>query len=227
MAQATTDQTRGRLPAARRDRRPALAALALLLILLGALGSALIAFRSGDRISVLVAADDIPIGKTVERSDFVETSVAADADNLITADSAQLFVGSRATVGVPAGTLVNRQMFTKNSIVPNGAALVGVVVSPSQRTSSLPRPGDVVRLFYVSGSGQQASAGGLAPGEKVVDAARVVFTGSGQGSDSRNVTVLVDVNTAGDVAEYASSGHLALSILPSGTIPRPDLQKVE
>ena len=205
-----------------------MAALALLLILLGALGSALIAFRSGDRISVLVAADDIPIGKTVERSDFVETSVAADAKHLITADSEQFYVGSRATVGVPAGTLVNRDMFTKTSIVPNGATLVGVVVSPAQRTSSLPRPGDVVRLFYVSGSGQQASgSGALAPGEKVVDAARVVYTGSGQGSDSRNVTVLVNVDAAGDVAEYASSGHLAMTILPSGTTPRPDLQKVQ
>lgn len=228
MAQATTDQARGRLPVARRDRRPALAALAILLILLGALGSALVAFRSGDRISVLVAADDIPVGKTVTASDFVQTSVAADAKYLITADALSAFENSRATVSVPKGTLVNRQMFTNGSQIPDGAQLVGVMLDPSQRTSQVPSPGEVVRLYYVTGTSQRSgSTGDYGPGQQVVAAARVVHVGSGRGSDQRNVTVLVRDTDAGKIAEFASSGNLAMTVLPSGTVPNPDLVRAQ
>ncbi len=220
------EQARGRLPVARRDRRPALAALAVLLILLGALGSALIAFRSGDRVSALVAADDIPIGKTVSAADFVETSVAADARYLITADSRKFFVGSRSTVTVPKGTLLNRNMFTNASQIPNGAQLVGVMLDPNQRTSEVPKPDDVVRLYYVSGTSEgSGSPRGLSGGDTVVESARVVFVGGGRGADQRNVTVLISDTDAGDVAEFASSGNLAMTILPNGTVPRPDLQR--
>src|SRR5687768_16946461 len=61
--------TGSRLPVPKRDRRPALAALAVLLILAGALGSALIAYRSGDRVDVLVASDDILPGQKIDADD--------------------------------------------------------------------------------------------------------------------------------------------------------------
>ena len=76
---------RGRLPVAPRDRRPALAALALLLILLGALGSALLVFRSGDRESVLAASHDIAFGQVVSRSDFTTVRAAAEGAALVPA----------------------------------------------------------------------------------------------------------------------------------------------
>ena len=62
---ATT--ARGRLPVPSRDRRPALAALAILLVLAGALGSALVAYRSGSRVDVLVARHDIGPGEQGHR----------------------------------------------------------------------------------------------------------------------------------------------------------------
>lgn len=230
MAQSPAKEraVRGRLPVARRDRRPALAALAVLLILLGALGSALVAFRSGDRTSVLVAARDIPIGQVITRDDFVRTSVAGESRYLVPADLEGDYVGSRARVSVPGGSLVNRKMFTVEKQVPDGAQLVGVVLDTDQRPSDVPEPGDVVRIYFVSGtaSDQGGSPNGLAPGAKVVDAARVVHVGSGRGSDSRNVTVLVPDGAAGDVAEFASSGSLAMTILPTNTRPGVDLESV-
>lgn len=222
---AKDQSARGRLPAARRDRRPALAALAVLLILLGALGSALVAFRSGDRTSVLVAADDITVGQVVTRADFVRTSVAGDADYVVAADDENTVLNKRASVSVPAGTLVNPQMFTNQSLVPDGSQLVGVVLNTTQRTSQVPAPGEVVRIYYVSGAAaeQGGSANGRSPGDEVIQSARVVYVGSGRGADSRNVTVLVRDQSAGEVAELASSGHLAMAILPLGTKPTVDL----
>jgi len=227
MAQSSTkEQTgRGRLPVARRDRRPALAALAVLLILLGALGSALVAFRSGDRSSVLVAAHDIPIGKVISSDDFVKTSVAGDSGYMLSASAANSLVDQRASVGVPKGTLVNAGMFTDKSLLPAGSQLVGVVVNTTQRTSNVPAPGEVVRIYYVSGASaeQGGSGGGRTPGENVVAAARVVYVSTGRSGDSRNITVLVRDQAAGEVAELASSGHLAMTVLPIGSKPIVDL----
>lgn len=219
--------TRGRLPAARRDRRPALAALAILLVLLGALGSALIAFRSGDRVSVLVASHDIQIGETVDRGDFVTASVAADGQFLVPDDQSGLVTDHVARVAVPKGTLVNAAMFTDAAQVPSGGQLVGIVVNTTQRPSEVPAPGDVVRVIYISGTSRESTQpNGVSPGRAIVQSARVVNVGSGGGVGARNVTVLVDDAVAGKVAEFASSGHIALTILPLATRPPLDMDRV-
>jgi len=218
----TTAPTRGRLPVAKRDRRPALAALAVLLILLGALGSALIAFRSGDRIGVLVAARDIPVGAVITERDFTTMQVSADASSVIPDDYEDRFIGSRATGSIPEGTLVNALMFRNGSVIPEGAALVGVVVDATRRTSDVPAIGDVVRVVYVSNATTSAGAGPYGPGESVVTAARVLDVGSAGGTDVSNVTVLVKSEVAGRVASMASSGNLALIVLPPDTKPVVD-----
>ncbi len=211
-----------RLPVARRDKRPALAALAALLVLVGALGSAWAAFRSGDRVDVLVAAREIPVGAEVVAEDFTEARVAADAGSVVSADAVANFVGTHATARIPQGTLVNRTMFTGGDIVPDGAQLVGVVVDITRRTTQQPEPGDVVRLFYVSGSGGQP-VGNLSPGDSVVDAARVVQVGAGGGADSTSVSVLLRDADAGRVADLASAGSIAVAVLAPGTKPAVDL----
>jgi len=222
MQTTTTAPTRGRLPVARRDRRPALAALAVLLILFGALGSALIAFRSGDRVAVLVAARDIPVGSVIARDDLTTMQVSADAGSVLEDSYEERFIGTRAISTIPEGTLVNPRMFRAGSVVPAGAELVGVVVDATQRTSAVPEIGDVVKIYYVSNATTTSSSGGLVPGSTVVTAARVLDVGSGGGSDITNVTVLIKEQMAGDVAAYAASGNLALTVLPQDTKPVVD-----
>jgi len=213
----TTAPTRGRLPVARRDRRPALAALAVLLILLGALGSALIAFRSGDRVAVLVAAHTIPVGKEITADDLTTMQVSADTDSILEDFYEEQFVGTHAISMIPEGTLVNARMFGV-SAVPTGAELVGITVDPTRRTSEVPQIGDVVKIYYVSNS---TTPGGsdYAPGAPVVLAARVMDVGGGGSSGITNVTVLVKESMAGEVAAYAASGNLAITVLPPSTVP--------
>ena len=216
--------TRGRLPVARRDRRPALAALALLLVLVGALGSALVAYRSGSREDVLVARQDIAIGQEITAADLTSARVAADGGDLIDAAAAKNFIGTHATTSIPQGTLVNRNMFSGLPVVPAGAQVVGVVVDITRRTTERVAPDDVVQLVYVSGSGDQAT-GGLQPGEPVVKAARVIAVGSGGGSGQLSVSVLVPDADAGAVADLASGNSLAITELPADTKPVVDLVK--
>src|SRR3954454_18587329 len=117
---------RGRLPVAARDKRPALAALALLLILLGALGSALLVFRSGDRESVLAASHDIEFGQVMSRSDFSTVRAAADGAALVPARVVDSYVGSRATSTIPKGALLSPRMFSVKTLVPTSGEGVGI-----------------------------------------------------------------------------------------------------
>ena len=213
---------RGRLPVARRDRRPALAALALLLVLVGALGSALVAYRSGSRIDVLVARTDIARGQVITAADLTTARVAADGGLTIDASAIDNFIGAYADSSIPQGTLLNGGMFLRGSLVPDGAQLVGVVVDITRRTTERLRPDDVVQLVYVSGNGEGQAAVG-SPGDPVVKAARVVKVGNGGGSGLLSVSVLVPDADAGLVADLASSNSLALTLLPADTKPVVDL----
>jgi Flp pilus assembly protein CpaB len=213
---------RGRLPVARRDRRPALAALALLLVLVGALGSALVSYRSGSRVEVLVARSDIELGQEITASDLTTARVAADGGNTIEADALENFVGTRAVSYIPQGTLLNNLMFSGGDIIPDGGQVVGVVVDITRRTTERLSPGDVVQLVYVSGSsGQQGGA--VSAGDSVVKAARVIEVGSGGGSGQLSVSVLVPDRDAGLVADLASANSLALTLLPADAEPVVDL----
>jgi hypothetical protein len=221
MASSTTTRPvadRGRLPVARRDRRPALAALALLLVLLGALGSALLVFRSGDREAALVARHDIAFGATVTRADFTTARAATDEGFLL--KPSQLTDGLRATSAIPAGTLVSPRMLTRETLVPDGGEGVGIVVDQNRRPSEVPSPGDVVRIYYVTSGGSTSK--GAPDNPVLVNAARVIDVGSGSDSGTESVTVLLSSETAADVAGYASTNNVALTVLPADTKPSID-----
>ena len=214
---------RGRLPAASRDRRPALAALAALLILVGALGSALVAFRSGSRVDVLVARQDIQMGQVITPEDLSVARVAADGGSTIDSAAIDNFLGTYARGPIPQGTLLNNQMFLAVSeVVPKGAQEVGFVVDIGRRTTERPEPGDVVSLIFVSGSGGQP-VGNLSPGDVVVEAARVTEVGTGGGSGTTSISVLLRDDDAGTVADLGSANSLAVTVLPSSTEPLVDL----
>ena len=67
-----------RLPTARRERKPALAALAVLLILAGALATMVLVNRSGNRISAVMMTRTVAAGTKIQRTDMTEVRVAAD-----------------------------------------------------------------------------------------------------------------------------------------------------
>lgn len=211
---------RGRLPVAPRDKRPALAAVALLLILLGALGSALLVFRSGDRESVLAASHDIAFGQVMTRSDFTTVRAAADGAALVPARLVGDYVNTRATSAIPEGALLSPKMFNTDTLVPDNGEGVGIVVDATRRPSQVPSTGQVVRIYFVSGNGTSTEATPDNP--VIVNAARVIAVGSGSGAGTRSITVLVRSDLAADVANFASSGNLAVTVLPDDTRPAID-----
>ncbi|NLT55725.1 MAG: hypothetical protein GXX79_14450 [Actinomycetales bacterium] len=213
-----------RLPAPPRDRRPALAALALLLIVAGALGSALVAYRSGHRVDVLVARVDIKPGQRISDSDLGVERVATDSGGVVLASARQNFVGTVATARIPAGTLVNRTMFLKGSAIPGDAVVVGAVLTTAQRPARALQPGNVVRVYLVGRNEVSGAAAAGTPGEVLLPAVRVVEVEAGTSRGSVAVSLLVPAGAARRVVPAAAAGQLALARLADDTVPAVDFR---
>lgn len=216
----STGESRGRLPAPVRDRRPALAALALLLVLGGALTSALIAYRSGGRVDVLVAREDIEVGQQLTEADFGVARVASDGGATIPSANSRAFVGTTSIGRIPAGTLLNPKMFLDaGSVVPDDAVVVGVVLSAAQRPAFDVREGDVVRVFLVpreSGDGAQ--------GTVLADAVRVAEVVPGAGGDTIRLSLLVPEAPATSIVSAAATSSIAVTRLSPDTEPAVDFR---
>lgn len=220
-ARPAQTEPRGRLPAPVRDRRPALAALAVLLILGGALASALVAYRSGGRVDVLVARRDIPIGQLVGPADFGVARVAADGAAVVEAAAVGNFTGAAATTRIPAGTLINRTMFARGSVIPAKAIVVGVVLSAQQRPAAGLRAGDVVRVYAVP-----RDSSGVAAATLLAAAVRVAEVGTaGDNAATVRLSLLVDGEQANGVVAAAAAGQIVVTRLSADTAPAVDFGK--
>ncbi|MDQ1292530.1 MAG: hypothetical protein QG608_410 [Actinomycetota bacterium] len=232
-----------RLPNPPHDRRPALAALAVLLIVAGALGSGLIAYRSGGRSDVLVAAHEILPGHVVTADDFTIARVAADPGSVVAASARSNFIGTSATARIPAGTLINRTMFLSGQVMPANALVVGVVVNAQQRPARQLQAGDVVRAYLVGTGGSlrsttaqgagtpdqdntPTSLGALQAGDILLKATRVVEVhGNSSPSQPATVSLLVPSNAAAGFVPAAAESRVALVRLSPSVTPDIDFRK--
>jgi hypothetical protein len=222
---------RGRLPVQQRDRRAALSALALLLVVAGALGSALVVYRSGHRTDVLVASHEIKPGQLISADDFSIARVANDGGAVIPATSKAIFLGTHALSDIPAGTLLGPKMFLSGSSLPAGGVVVGVTLSAQQRPAQPLAIGDLVRVYDLpkdtSVTVGATSAAPAAPtfdtAKVLVDTARVVEVVKGT-SDQTALSLLLKPADAQTVVLAAASGEIAVARLPSTATPAIDLQ---
>ncbi|WP_298888673.1 SAF domain-containing protein [uncultured Serinicoccus sp.] len=221
MTTATSGANASRLPARSRDKRPALALLALLLVLVGALGSALLVYRTGNRVQVLVAAQTIQQGAAVTEDDFTVTEIAfEEGAQVVSAESLPQFVGSQAVSTIPEGSLVSGQMFTPSELAGPGVQQVGVVVASPRRPADAVQAGDIVRVFATVPESAVAAA---EDAEQLVEAAKVVAVGPVvDTSDTIHVTLLLPEDAAPAVVAASATGTVALSLLPADTTPVVD-----
>jgi hypothetical protein len=203
-----------------RDRRPALAALALLLVLLGALGAALIVYRSGARTDVLVAAHEIEPGQQVSSSDFTTIRISKDSAAAVAPASVESsYIGTYATTRIPAGTLINGLMFRATGVIPSDGVVVGITLGQQARPASPINVGDVVRAYAIPKPGPNGQVG---PATVIISAARVVAVTSGSTSGSLTVSLLVTTKAAPQLVSAAAQNDVSLTALPVGTTPTID-----
>ncbi|OON78395.1 hypothetical protein [Streptomyces tsukubensis] len=221
-----------RLPTPPRERKPALAALAVLLILIGALGATVLVLRAGDRVEVVKTTKDIQAGQAAGADNTTSVMVADDESiNYVPIGSLKALSDLQAKATIPKGTVVVGQMFAARAGLPAGKTRVGLSLKEGQYPSGL-HNGDRVAAYRVGdtkgsasnttsgntgSSGSQAGGGGT----QIVDDAQVSKAPDAKGdtdisSGNVSVTVTVDSADAAALTQASSAGEVALVLVPSG-----------
>lgn len=217
-----------RLPSAPRERKPALAALAVLLILVGALGATVLVLRAGDRIEVIKITQNVTAGKPIPSSAVESVMVAEDSGiDYVKYNQLNLLGNYRATTDIVKGSLLVGGMLTEKSKgLPDGKVLVGLSLKAGQYPQDL-AAGDSVSAYRVgdaadkgSATGSAGASGGTGGNTLLVQRARVQIVGStGGGGDSVGsadypVSVLADQGDAAALTQAAAAGEVALVKVP-------------
>ncbi|MFF9907688.1 hypothetical protein ACF1HU_30290 [Streptomyces olivaceus] len=213
-----------RLPSPPRERKPALAALAVLLILVGALGATMLVLRAGDRVEVVKVTADIQAGESVGNKVTSVMVAADDSINYIEWSQLGALKKLKAKSTIYTNTVVMGQMFAAQEQIPEGKASVGVALKEGQYPAGV-KPGDIVAAYRV-GSGGSSSSGdsadkdtsSSASGGAIVPDARV--NGAADDGDStvstgnKSFTLLVDEADAAALASAAAAGEVAIVRVP-------------
>ena len=216
-----------RLPTPPRERKPALAALAVLLILVGALGATMLVLRAGDRIEVVKVTQEIPAGGAVTDSNVTSVMVAKDS-GIHYVEWSQLagLKKLKAVNTIPAGAVAVGEMFGDQSGVGEGKALVGLSLKAGQYPSGI-EAGDVVAAYRVlndtgsnSNSSSSSSSSSAGSNSLIVERATVASVPKEGGDDlvsstNKAITVTVDSDKAAALAQAASNGQVALVLVSS------------
>ncbi|WP_053760507.1 hypothetical protein [Streptomyces sp. AS58] len=214
-----------RLPTPPRERKPALAALAVLLILVGALGATMLVLQAGDRIEVIKVTAEIQAGESISSGNTTSVLVAKDDSiNYVKWEQRDALKEFKAKSTIYEGTVVIGDMFTKGTGLPAGKASVGVALKEGQYPKDL-EAGDTVVAYRVgtAGSGSDSEDSGTGAGSSsgtvLVDDARVNTMNEESGDSAvstgtLSLTLLVDQADAAALTQAASAGEVAIVRVP-------------
>lgn len=201
----------------RRRRRPALLALAVAMVVLGALGAAYLATTLGQTTAVIAVARPVPWGQTITAEDLAEARVSADpALTPIPYADRDEVVGRMAATDLLPGTLLAREAITEQRFPPSGQQLVGVGVSAVQLPVTPLRAGDDVLLIPLTSGGPPAPSTVTSSTAALPTVQATVLRAGEPGTDGlRVVDVLVDAADGPDVAARAAAGLIAIVVVAS------------
>lgn len=131
------------------QRRPILAAVAIIAIATGSLLVAYLVTVAGDSRGVVAVRTDIERGSVIERANLVEARINPDpALATVPIEQIDSIVGREAAVDLHAGGLISPESVTNTVLPQTGQAIVGIALTPGQRPSNPLRAGDVVRIIF-------------------------------------------------------------------------------
>jgi hypothetical protein len=208
------------LPSAPRERRPALAALAILLIIGGGLAAAALVLATGKRMTAIEITQPVTQGQRIPLGAMQPVQVASGT-GVQYAQWSQRFSVSRAyaATNIPAGTVMTSGLASQTGTSLAGKVLVGLALKDGQMPTGMTQ-GQTVAIYAVSNSGG-GSTGCPAPVGAVLSTDAVVQGVGGatnaSNSGSTDVTVAVDPLDAGKVSCSASAGGVAIAAEPGGS----------
>ena len=203
--------------AARRRVSRKTLSLAVLVVLLGGVLTDSAAQMLTTRTNVLAVARDVPVGATVTAADLVVASIPADpALTPVPATELSDVVGLVAEVPLVQGTLLTTGQIGTGSDLSAGEVLVALPLQDGQFPARGLSPGQQVLVVPTPGTNGVAAG---ATTDQLPDPVEATVAEVGPANATTQVTV-VDVRVTQDdgvaVAELASTGNLAIVVLPDG-----------
>jgi hypothetical protein len=206
-----------RLPGPPRERRPALAALAVLLILGGALAAGFLVLQSGKRVTAIEISAPVGAGQRIPLSAMEQVQIAAGTGlAYLPWDEASQVARFFTVSAIPPGTLLTRAMVAATGASVAGKAVLGLALKDGQLPRGL-QDGDHVTIYQVSDAQETCpgAPGGTLSGDAVVLAIGAPAATSGSGTQA-DVEVAVNPADAGAVACSAANGIVGIAVLPDG-----------
>jgi hypothetical protein len=209
-ARIRTMPTAPRVPTPRGRRRPALLALGVALMAVGALAAVWLLNAAAQRAPVLYVVRDVPYGSVITEGDLGRVDVSVDpAVRTVPASELDSVIGSIAATELAAGSLLTRGQIGHVAPPMSGEVLVPLALPAARMPAGGLQPGD--RVLVVDTPAEGADPVNQAPS---TIPATVVRTGE---TDLNGVTV-VDVTVAtGDgpaLAARTPTGRIALVVQP-------------
>ena len=203
-----------RLPSAPRERKPALAVLAVLLIVGGALAAGLLVVRSGQRVGAIELTQAVAQGEQIPASAIQEVQIAQDSGvNYVSWQFASQVPQYFATMPIPKGTLLNNGMLAKTNALPNGQAEVGLALKDGQLPADL-QAGDTISIYSTQDTNSTTGCPGK-PGSTLAASATVISAApSSVGTGSTDVVIAMDPEAVGPVVCNTANGTAGIAITP-------------
>ncbi|MFF2453711.1 SAF domain-containing protein [Isoptericola sp. NPDC058082] len=193
-------------PPPKMRRRPALIALSVVLVCVGALVSAF-AFQSmSNSQEVLTVRETIHRGQVIDADDLVTVRIGMDpALQAVPASSAEAVVGKHAALDIVAGGVVTAEQVTDAAVPSAGNSVVGVSVTAAMLPAGQVRSGDDVRIVSTTAGGGDAAEPAAVEGV-VVGVTTDTVTGN------TLVNVQVSADDAPQVASASAEGSAAIVV---------------
>lgn len=213
-----------RLPAPPRGRRPLMAAASALVVFASVAAFSGIYSSAGHQSAVLIVTGTIEQGQRITAADLGQASVSVSkgVDPILVSDASELS-GKRASVTIPAGSLLTLGDITASPVVPAGDAVVGIELKAGQLPSTGLVAGEQVMVVQTASPGAPLSSAIDSSGG--VSGVPGASGASGDGStnpDAGSTGVLVPQATVFDVEASqqngANGGATLISIAVASTL---------
>jgi hypothetical protein len=214
-AEPTTPAGR-RMPSAPRERKPALAAIAVLLVALSAAGAGFLVNKAGHKVPAIEITQEVGQGQRIPASAIREVQISSDSNlDYVAWQYADKVATVYAATRIPAGTLLTQAMTSATNSLAAGKVQVGLSLKAGQMPANL-LIGDTVEAFAVGqGSGCRANANTDTTTTPVATGTVTSVSGAASsGGNTSAVTLAVPEADAGTLACYASAQDVALTLLP-------------
>ncbi|MGH3166557.1 MAG: hypothetical protein ACRDN0_11785 [Trebonia sp.] len=200
------------MPSAPRERKPALAILAVLLIVGGALAAGVLVLQSGQRVGAIEITQAVSAGHQVPANAIEEVQIAKGSGvNYISWQYASQVSQFYAKESIPAGTLLNNGMLlNKASSLPSGMAYVGLALKDGQVPATL-QAGDQINIYPTANGGTGGCPG--KPGLALTTGATVVNVAPDASSAGElDVVVEMEQEQVGQVVCNTANGTTGIAI---------------